>query len=91
MDTFYLASLHMGQECLEIHDQVDIAHTQRVVQVYHLSVEREIFGTGVQHVQQSHLAVGIHSVHMNHVAVSLKLYDFSIFSSISNHAAHGQY
>ena len=81
----------MGQERFEIHHDVNIVYTQRIIEVYLLSVDREIFGTGVQHVQQRHLTVGTHPVHMNHISVTLKLNDVSVICRMGSHATHAQH
>ena len=52
-------------------------------------MNRQIFGTGIQHVEQGHLAVGIHLVNMDHIPVAQKLYDI-IIGCVGIQATHAQ-
>ena len=53
-------------------------------------MNRQIFGTGIQHVEQGHLAVGIHLVNMDHIPVAQKLYDI-IIGCVGIQATHAQH
>ena len=77
----------MGQERLLVHDDVDIVDAQAVIEINVLSVDGQELRAGVQHVQQRHFAVGLHPVHMDDVAVALKLDDVVVLGSLSRHAA----
>ena len=91
LDMVYLAGLHIGQERLDIYDKVNVVDTQPIILVNLLAIDGQEFGTGVQHVEQGHLAVGIHLIHMNHVAVALIFDDIIVVLSVGNDATHAQH
>ena len=73
-----------------IDDETDVVGTKLIILIYLFAVDGQEFGAGVQHIQQGHLAVGIHLIYMNHIAVALKFDDLVIVGCMGCQANHAQ-